>query len=149
MLPRLEADIKAALLSGDKETAAALKFLKNALMVASKDHGASFDDDGALTVLRKEYKKRLEAAELFEKGGNQLSADKERKEAELIKQYLPAELSDDAVLERLRAIVAEQQLDATPASMGRLMGAAKQAFGNEVDGARVAQLAGQLLKGEA
>lgn len=149
MLPRLEADIKAAMLSGDSEKAAALKFIKNSLMLAEKESTGSLDQASAIAILRKELKKRNEAAELFERGGKIDSATKERYEATLIQTYLPAEISEEELVSQISELINSQNIPLEVSSMGRLMGAAKQKFGDSVDGSRIAKIAGQILRGEA
>lgn len=148
MFSRLEADIKAALLSGDKEKAHALQFMKSVLLTAAKDQGLSLDDETVIKLFRKEVKKRLEAAELFERGGNLTSAVKERSEAELIREYLPEELDDDSIRKVLQKIIADNNLEKSIASMGKVMGPAKAELGDSVDPSSISRLAAELLKSE-
>ena len=93
MRERLEADIKAALIAGNKEKARALNFIKSSILQVEKDSGATLKDDEIITIFRKEIKKRTEAAELFTKGGNLESSAKEKSEIDLINVYLPEQLS--------------------------------------------------------
>lgn len=149
MLQRLEQDIKAALLGGDKERARALVFIKNSLVVAAKDQNSALSNEQSVQILRKELKKRREAAELFEKGGNQPSADKELSEATLIEGYLPAVVSEDVVRAKIAQIIAENNITKSPSSMGTLMPLAKQAFGSDVDPSTIARLAVEALRSES
>ncbi len=148
MFSRLEADIKAALLNGDKEKAHALQFMKSALLTAAKDQGLTLDDETVTKLFRKEVKKRLEAAELFERGGNLASAAKERSEAELIREYLPEELDDDSIRKVLQKIISENNLEKNMASMGKVMGPAKAELGDSVDPSSISRIAAELLKSE-
>ena len=146
MLQRLEVDIKAALLGGDKELARALAFIKNSLVLAQKEQGSDLNDEQAVQVLRRELKKRREAAELFEKGGNSASADKENSEALIIESYLPAQVPDDVIRTKIAELISQNDIPRSPASMGQLMPLAKQAFGSDVDPSTVARLAGEALR---
>lgn len=146
MLEQLNADIKAALLRGDNKTVLALRFLKNSIEGVSKLKGSALSDQEVIAVLRKELKKRQESAELFAKGGNNQASAKERAEVDLIKAYLPTEMSDDDVLTRIKSLIAENNIIVSPSSMGQLMTIAKQHFGDEADPSVIARIASQLLK---
>jgi len=101
-------------------------------------------DDDEVAVLRRERKRRLDAAKQFRDGGRGELAAKEESEAELIAAYLPAELSDD----ELAALVAEkvEQTGAeSPKDMGKVMGAVMPAVGGRADGKRVSALVREKL----
>src|SRR3954463_2844115 len=89
-------DLAAAMKAGEKDRVGALRLVLSELQKAAKDGG---DDEQA--VLRRERKRRLEAARAFRDAGRDELAVGEESEAEVIAGYLPAELSDD----ELRAIV--------------------------------------------
>jgi uncharacterized protein YqeY len=104
-----------AMKAGAKERVGALKLVLSELQKAAKE-----GDGDELAVLRRERKRRLEAASQFRDGGRPELADTEEAEAQLIAGYLPAEL-DDAELD---AIVTAAVTDAGatgPADMGRVM----------------------------
>lgn len=147
MKERLEADIKAALLAGDKEKARALNFIKSAIVQIEKDGGKKLSDDEVVAILRKEVKKRLEAAELFEKGGNLESANKERAEIELINVYLPAQMSKEEITLKINELITEQNILLEQASMGRIIGASKSKLGSSADPSIIAQVVMELIKG--
>lgn len=148
MKERLEADIKAALLAGDKEKARALNFIKNSIVQTEKDSGKSLNDEEVIAILRKEVKKRLEAAELFEKGGNLDSANKEKSEIELINTYLPAQMSRVDVKTAVEAVIKQQKIPLEQSSMGRIIGAAKSSIGANADPSVIAQVTSELIKGQ-
>ncbi len=141
ILEQVQTDARAALKAGERERVGALRLLVSALQQEAK---AGNDDEVA--VLRRERKRRLEAAEAFREGGSDERAATERAEAELIDAYLPAELSDAELGELVDAAVAE-----TGASEGREMGSvmaavmprvAGRADGKRVSAAVRARLAG-------
>lgn len=147
MKERLEADIKAALLSGDKEKARALNFIKNSITIVEKDTGKQLSDDDITSILRKEVKKRLEAAELFEKGGKLESADKEKAEVDLINVYLPAQLSREDISKVVKEVITDQNIPLEQSSMGRIIGAAKGKLGSSADPSIIAQVVTEAIKG--
>jgi uncharacterized protein YqeY len=127
---QLRSDITGALKAGEKERVGALRLVLSELQKAEKEGG-----DDELTVLRRERKRRLEAATQFRDGGRPELADQEESEAELIAGYLPAELSDDE-LDHLIAASIAQTGAASPKDMGQVMKAVMAASGGRADGKR-------------
>jgi uncharacterized protein YqeY len=120
--------------AGDKPRVGALRLLLSELQKAAKE-----GQDDELTVLRRERKRRLEAARAFGDGGRDDLAAGERSEAELIAAYLPAELSDS----ELEAIVRQAVSDSgagSPKEMGVAMKSAMAAVDGRADGKRVSGL---------
>jgi uncharacterized protein YqeY len=91
--------------------------------------------DDELSVLRRERKRRLEAASQFRDGGRPELADQEESEAELIAGYLPAELSDEE-LDRLITTAIGETGASSPKDMGQVMKAVMTASGGRADGKR-------------
>lgn len=135
------------MLSGDREVADVLRGLKSAVLneeIASKQRGQGLSDEAVQKVIAREVKKRDEAAELYEKGGNNIQAGKERAEKEVLNQYLPEQLSD----EELDTLVQEAVKTAGDSpQQGKVIGAVKQQVGNKADGARVAAAVQRELRG--
>ena len=136
---RVKSDLTTAMKAGERERVGALRLVLSELQKAAKE-----GDDDEVAVLRRERKRRLDAAEQFRDGGRGELAAKEESEAELIAAYLPAELSDD----ELAALVAEkvEQTGAeSPKDMGKVMGAVMPAVGGRADGKRVSALVREKL----
>jgi len=128
---QVRTDLTEAMRAGERERVSALRLILSELQKASKE-GA----DDEVAVLRRERKRRIDAADAFGEGGRAELAAQEQREAELIAGYLPAELSD----EELQAIVAQAVEDTGSSSardMGRVMKEAMAAAGGRADGARV------------
>ena len=144
---RIDADLKAALLGGDKFVAQVLRGLKAAVLneeVATGKRDEGLDDASIEKVVAREVKKRNESATLYEQNDRSESAADERKEAEILSEYLPAQLGED----ELKAIIdaAIEKLGATsPADMGKVIGAVKSEVGTAADGATIATLVKQAL----
>jgi uncharacterized protein len=131
ILERVQADVKDAMRAKDKERTGALRMLVNALQNAAKE-----GNDDEVAVLQGERKRRLEAAEVLDKGGRDEAATAERSEAELIEDYLPAQLSDDDLTALVDDAIAES--GATEAKdMGNVMKALMPKVGGRADGKRV------------
>lgn len=146
MRERLELDIKAALLAGDKGKARALNFIKSSITQVEKDTSRQLTDEELVVLLRKEVKKRSEAAELFEKGGNLESAAKEKSEIELINTYLPEQMTIEEVKDAVTLLIKDQNLPLEQSAMGRIIGASKQKLGSSADPSMIAQVVSELIR---
>lgn len=145
---RIQADLKSAMLARDTLKTQTLQGLKAAILneeVAQKIRETGLDDNKVEQLIARESKKRDEAAELFEKGGNQASADKERAEKAILSVYLPEPLSEAEIQKIVDEVVAEIK-PVGPKDMGRVIGAVKSRVGNTADGAVVAKLVKNSLQ---
>lgn len=144
---RIENDLKAALLGGDRFVGETLRGLKAAILneeVAQNKRDTGLDDVAIEQIIAKEVKKRLESAAIYEQNQREDAADQERREAEVFSQYLPKQLSEAELKTVVDAKVAE--LGATDAKMmGQVIGAVKQEVGTAADGAMVARLVKEAL----
>lgn len=136
---RIDQDLKAALLGGDKKRAEVLRGLKSAILyeeVAKGVRDTGLADESILTVIGREVKKRIESAELYKKADSPERAQAELAEKDIISVYLPAQMSDEELAAIVDEIVAEFGADA--AKMGQIIGAVRQKVGQKADGARIA-----------
>lgn len=135
---KLDADIKQALLGGDKARAEVLRGLKSVLLnekIAKGLRDTGLSDEQVLAIIGKEVKKRTESAELYVQAGSQERADKELSEKAVLEEYLPSQLSD----EELAAIVDEVMNSlGEGAQMGQAIGAVRARVGAQADGGRIA-----------
>ena len=119
-----------AMKAGERDRVGALRLVLSELQKDAKE--GRQDEVG---VLRRERKRRLEAAAQFRNGGRPELAEQEESEARIIEAYLPAEL-DDAELDRLVAEAMAQTGGQGPAAMGQVMKAVMAKAGGRVDGKR-------------
>jgi uncharacterized protein len=131
ILERVQADTKDAMKARERERVDALRLITNALQQDAKAGGSD-----EVAVLRRERKRRLEAAEAYREGGSEDRAAAEEAEAAVIAGYLPAELSDEELGEIVDAAIAESGAEG-PSDMGKVMGAAMPKVGGRADGKRV------------
>ena len=127
---QLRTDITSAMKGGEKDRVQALRLVLSELQKAEKEGG-----DDELAVLRRERKRRLEAASQFRDGGRPELAEQEESEAELIAGYLPAELPD-AELDQMIATAIADTGASSPRDMGQVMKAVMAASGGRADGKR-------------
>ena len=140
---RVKGDMTAAMKAGERERTGALRLVLSELQKAAKEAGDGGADEVA--VLRRERKRRLEAAEQYRDNGRDDLAAGEESEAELIAGYLPAELGDDELAEIVRAAIEES--GATEAKdMGKVMSVAMPRVAGRADGKRVSARVREALQ---
>ncbi len=138
---RLRVDLTAAIKARDTVRSSTLRMILTAVStaeVAGKE-ARELSDDDILSVLTSEAKKRREAAVAFEDGGRPEQAAKERAEAEVIVDYLPAQLGPEEIAAVVTAAV-EQTGAAGEGmkAMGKVMGVVTPQVKGRADGAAVA-----------
>src|SRR5256885_13558252 len=92
---RIQADTTAAAKAQDRERLAALRLLLDALNKEAKEARGPLDEQREVAVLKRERKRRGEAAEAYRKGGRDEAAASEEAEAGLIEADRPGEGSDE------------------------------------------------------
>lgn len=141
VLERIREDTAAAMRSGDRERVGTLRMLSSELQKAMKEAGGDADEPA---VLQRERKRRLEAADAFREAGRDDLATSETREAELVEQYLPRQLSD----EELGAVVGDAVAEsgaASPKEMGRVMALVMPRVKGRADGRRVSAMVKEKL----
>jgi uncharacterized protein YqeY len=131
VLEQVQADTRDAMKAGERERVGALRMISNALQQDAKEGKGD-----EVAVLRRERKRRLEAATAFREGGGDERAAAEEAEAELIDAYLPAEISDDELAKIVDAAVSEAGVS-DPKEMGKVMGVVMPKVDGRADGNRV------------
>jgi uncharacterized protein len=144
VLEQMRADASGALKAGDRERVRALRTVVAELERATKEAGGGAVDE--TQVLRRERKRRVEAAEAYRTGGRDDLAAAEDAEARIIDGYLPAELSDAELAALVDDAVAESGAT-SPAEMGRVMPLAMERVAGRADGRRVSTLVRDRLGG--
>jgi uncharacterized protein len=128
---QLKTDLTAAMKAGEKDRVGALRMILSELQKEAKE--GSGDE---VAVLRRERKRRLDAATQFRDGGREELAVQEEGEAKLIAGYLPKELSDDEI-DAIVANAISATGASTPKDMGQVMKAAMTVVAGRADGKRV------------
>jgi len=141
ILEQVQADTREAMKAGERDRVAALRMVADALQ---KDLKSGGDDE--IAVLRRERKRRLEAAEAYRDGGSDDRAAAEEAEAREIERYLPAEISDEELAAAVDAAIEETGASAA-GDMGKVMGAVMPKVGGRADGKRVSAAVRERLSG--
>jgi len=133
-------DYKEAMKNKDTLKSAALSFLRASLMnVAIDKKKKSLDDSDVITVIRKQIKERQDSIEQFQKGNRQDLADKESKELEILKSYLPKELGSDEIKKIIEEAILSTAADGIK-DMGKVMKEVTAKIAGRADGKLVSDL---------
>lgn len=139
LVERIAQDLTAAMKAQDAARLSTLRMAKSALKNKEIDKKAPLDDAEATRIVQALVKQREDSVEQYVKGGRPELADKERAEIAVLKGYLPAEVSDEAIAAAVEIAVAQTGAS-SPKDMGKAMKAALAtlaAGGQSVDGKRV------------
>lgn len=137
---QIDADLKQAMLRGDKTLTTTLRGLKSVILyaeVASGERQQGLDDQTIVQLLTKEAKKRQESADLYQQGGNQERAEAELQEKEVINRYLPVQLTDVELNSVIDEVLGEYDT-VNPSIMGPVIAKVKQKVGATAEGNRIA-----------
>ena len=140
-------DTKEAMRNRDRPRIEALRLLSAALKNGEIEKGQEpLTGDEEMAILRRQLKQREESADAFRKAGREEQAQAEEREAEIVRGYLPAPLSE----EEMRRII-DEAIDETGATsmrdMGAVMGRANALAGGRADGRKLSTLALERLQG--
>lgn len=141
ILERIQADTRDALRERDRERVGALRMLSSELQKALKESGDGADE---AAVLQRERKRRVEAAEAYAEAGREDLADAERREAAIVDQYLPRQLSDDELAAIVGDAVARSGAT-SPKEMGKVMSLVMPELKGRADGKRVSAIVREKL----
>ena len=117
---RVLEDTRTSMKAGDKPRVAALRLVAAAIKQREVDERIELDDDQVIAVLDKMAKQRRESIEQYSKASRQDLIDKEQYELDLIKEYLPAALSDEELNDLIARAIGDTGATG-PRDMGKVM----------------------------
>lgn len=145
-LGKIKADMLEALKSGDQPSADTLRYLLSAIHNAeiAKGKDAVLTEEELAEVLQKQAKQRQESIEAYKKGGRADLVEKETKELEIIRDYLPQQLSEEEI-EKLAEEAIKEVNAKGPQEMSKVMGVVMPKVKGRADGATVSRVVRELL----
>ena len=136
--------LKEAMLSKNEGLVSTLRMLISEIKNWQIDKQKELSDEEFVQLVRQQVKKRKESIEAFINAGRKELAEKEEKEAKILSDFLPEELSPEALEKSVAETI--DQLKATSADFGKVMAAVMGKLKGQVDGTAVAQMVKKLLK---
>ena len=141
---QVRADLTAAMKAQEKERLSVVRMLQSALKNEQIHLGHELSDEEAMSVIRKSVKQRQDSIEQYTNANRTDLADKERAEMELLKAYLPPELSEEELESGLREIIASTGAQSKK-DMGKVMKEATARFKGRADGRKIQEVVSRLL----
>ena len=117
---QLKNDLVAAMKAQDKETLSVIRSIKGALQLESINSGKEIDDEMFISVVSKQIKMRKDSIAEFEKANRQDLVDSYQQEIDIMKKYMPQELSEEEVLKILDEAIKKVK-PTSMAQMGLIM----------------------------
>ncbi len=141
---RLQNDLKTAMKEKDKFKRDVVRFVMSAIKQIEVDERKELSDADIEAILVKQIKQRNDSIEQFREGGREDLVEKNERELEILRSYLPEPMSEDEVRGVLSDIIAETGAKSMK-DMGRVMGEAKKRIGSRAEGKLINQIAKELL----
>ncbi len=141
---QLQNDLKEAMKAKDSFKRDTIRFLMSAIKQVEVDTRKELSDADIVKIIQKSIKQREEAAQQYKEGGRDDLYEKETKEAEILRSYLPKQLSDEELAQEVQATI--QEVGATSMKdMGKVMQAATKKLAGQADGKRISEMVKKLL----
>ncbi|HEV7241486.1 MAG TPA: GatB/YqeY domain-containing protein [Thermoanaerobaculia bacterium] len=144
MTEKIRADMTAAMKAQEKDRLSTIRMLQSAIKNEQINAGHELSDEEAMVVIRKAVKQRMDSIEQYTNAGRAELAEKERTEMELLKSYLPAELSQEELESGLREIIASTGAQSKK-DLGKVMKEATARFKRRADGKKIQEIVSRLL----
>ncbi len=141
---RITEDMKSAMRAKQSERLGAIRLLLAAIKQKEVDERTMVDDAAVLGIIEKLIKQRNDSIEQFEKAGRTDLAEKERNELQLLKEYLPQQMSDAELSAAIDAAIAESGATG-PQAMGKAMALLKPRIAGRADMGKASSLVKQRL----
>ncbi len=143
---QIQDDMKSAMKSGNKSRLGTIRLIMAAVKQREVDERIELNDEQVLAVLDKMVKQRRDSITQYEQAGRTDLADKESAEIEVIKDYLPEALGDDAITALITEAITSTGASGM-ADMGKVMGRLKPKIQGRADMGAVSALVKQQLAG--
>ena len=141
---QINAELKTAMKEKNVFKRDTLRLLTSAMKQIEVDERKVLTDEEIITIIQKQVKQRNESIEQYRNGGREDLAEKEEQEMKLFEAYLPKQLSDEELVEKVKEII-EKVGATTKQQIGKVMGVASKELKGLADGKRINQTASQLL----
>ena len=120
---KINADLKAAMLSKNESALRGLRAVKSAILLAKTSGGNSVTEEEEFKILQKLVKQRKESVDIYKQQNREDLAKSEIEEIEVIEKYLPKMMGEDEIKAGIQAIIAQVGAKG-PGDLGKVIGAA-------------------------
>ena len=144
LMEKIMQDMKEAMKSKEKEKLSTIRMLVSEIKKRQIDSGKEFDDNDILGVIKSMVKSREDSVKAYREGGREDLAEKEEREVEVLKAYLPKQLSEEEVEKIVEEAIKESGAQ-TVRDMGKVMKIVMGKYGSQVDGKIVNKIVKEKL----
>lgn len=137
-------ELKEAMKAKDTVLKSTITMLRSAIKQIEVDQRIELDDEGVIEIIAKQLKQKQAARDEFEKGGRQDLVDETLAEMEILKKYLPEQLSEEALREMVKEAIAETGASSQK-EMGKVMALLTPKTKGRADGKMLSVLVKELL----
>ncbi len=137
--------MKTAMRKGDKMELSAIRLLRSEIRNKEIDIGRDIDDEEIVALISKGIKKCQEAIEQFKRGNRSDLVEKEEKEIETLRRFLPRQLTEDELKDIVTQTIEEVGAD-SPKDLGRVMAAIMPKIRGRAEGKIVSKMVRETLK---
>ena len=141
---QLLSDMKEAMKSKDSVKLGTVRSVISAVKNQEIDSKKELNEEEIHTLVSREVKKRKEAAALYEKGARPELKDKEIQEMEILKTYLPEQVSEEDLRKRIQEVITETGAQGMK-DFGKIMKTLVPEFKGKADNAQIKELANEYL----
>lgn len=142
---RVNQDLKTAMKAKDKAAMRGIRAIKSAILLAKTDEsGQAITEEREIKMLQKLIKQRKDSLEIYVKQNREDLAKIEREEIEVIQKYLPEQLSETELEEKLSLIISQVGASSMR-DMGKVMGLANKQFAGRADGKTISAIVKKIL----
>lgn len=146
LMEKIESDLKAALKGKDTVKVSTLRFLKSALQNLAIEKRNNLEEKDVLSVIKRHVRQRMDSIDGFKKGNRLDLVEKEQLELEILKGYLPEEISQEALMQIIKDVIAESEASSLK-DMGNIIKLVMEQTKGQADGGRVSSLVkAEILK---
>ncbi|KXG43180.1 GatB/YqeY domain-containing protein [Tepidibacillus infernus] len=144
LMDRISEDMKQAMKNKDKLKLSVIRMIRSAIKYTEIEKQTTLSDEQILDVLTREVKQRRDSLQEFEKAGRQDLVENVQAELEILKQYLPQQLSEQELRNIIQSVI--EEIGAKGKSdMGKVMSAVMPKVKGRADGKLINQLVQEYL----
>ncbi len=137
--------LKTAMKAKNQAELRGLRAIKSAILLAkTSGKGGDLSEEDEIKLLQKLVKQRKDSLEIYQQQNRPELAQKEEEEIQVINKFLPQQMDESAVTEKIKSIIEEIGAK-SPADMGKVMGAAMKQLAGKTDGKTISSIAKALL----
>lgn len=144
LLEKIQADLKEALKAKNEIRVSTIRFLMSSIHNAKIEKGQDLSDEDVVSVIQKQIKQRKESIEGFEKGSRADLVEKETKEMEILREYLPEQLSESRIKDIVDRTIKEVSASSVN-DIGKVMGKLAGELKGKADMLQVSQIVRKKL----